>query len=216
MEKMLCPSMMCANYGNLEKEIKELELAGIDSFHLDVMDGVFVSNIGMGLQDIEYICNNATKKKDIHLMMINPAQYVEKFAKLGADIIYIHPESDVHICKTLQTIKDLNVDAGIAINPGTSYEMVKECLPLCDYVLVMSVNPGYAGQKYLDFVEDKMKKICDMKNKYKYKVILDGACSFEKIKRTTRMGVDGFVLGTSAIFNQNKNYNETISEIRNL
>ena len=138
MEKLLCPSMMCANFASLQKEIEDLEEGGIDIFHLDVMDGSFVPNFGMGLQDIEYICKTATKPCDVHLMIENPSKYVDKFASLGAKIIYIHPEIDPHACRTLQMIKDAGAKAGIAINPGTSFETVKDLLHLCDYVMSVS------------------------------------------------------------------------------
>ena len=114
MEKLLCPSMMCANYRNLEKEVNDLIEAGVDIFHIDIMDGQFVPNFGMGLQDVEYICKASTIPVDAHLMIENPGNYVEKFAKLGIDIIYIHPESDVHPTRTLQSIIDLGVKPGIA------------------------------------------------------------------------------------------------------
>lgn len=216
MEKILCPSMMCANFGSLEKEIRYLEEGGIDIFHLDVMDGNFVPNFGMGLQDIEYICKTATKPCDVHLMVSNPSAYVEKFAKLGAKIIYVHPESDVHIARTLQMIKDAGSKAGIAVNPGTSFETVKEILYLVDYVMIMSVNPGFAGQKYLDFVDEKFKKFCQHKDKYGYKVMIDGACSPDKIATLSQIGVEGFILGTSALFGKEKSYQEICKELREL
>ena len=141
MEKLLCPSMMCANYGNLEKEVQDLIDAGVDIFHIDIMDGQFVPNFGMGLQDVEFIRKKSTIPVDAHLMIENPGNYVEKFAKLGIDIIYIHPEADVHPTRTLQTIKDAGAKPGIAINPGTAVETIKPLLPFVDYVMVMSVNP---------------------------------------------------------------------------
>lgn len=216
MEKLLCPSMMCANFGYLEKEIKDLEEGGIDIFHLDVMDGNFVPNFGMGLQDIEYICKNATKPCDVHLMVTNPSTYVEKFVKIGVKIIYVHPEADAHITRTLQMIKDVGACPGIAINPGTSFETVKETLHLVDYVMIMSVNPGFAGQKYLDFVDDKFKQFCEVKDQYGFKVMIDGACSPERIKLLSKIGVEGFILGTSALFGKDKNYQEICKELREI
>lgn len=215
MEKLLCPSMMCANFGNLAKEIQDLESSGIDIFHLDVMDGNFVPNFGMGLQDIEYICKNSSKPCDVHLMVSNPDKYVEKFARLGVEIIYIHPESDNHACRTLQKIKDAGAMPGIAVNPGTSFETVKDLLYLCDYVMLMSVNPGFSGQKYLDFITPKFEKFVNASNEYGgYKVLIDGACSLEKVAMLSKIGVTGFILGTSALFGKEKNYQEICSELR--
>ncbi|MGO5180499.1 ribulose-phosphate 3-epimerase [Catenibacterium mitsuokai] len=217
MEKLLCPSMMCADFSSLKDEIENLEKGGIDIFHLDVMDGSFVPNFGMGLQDIEYICKTATKPCDVHLMIENPSKYIDKFAKLGVNIIYIHPETDSHACRTLQMIRDAGVKSGIAVNPGTSFETVKELLHLCDYVMLMSVNPGFAGQKYLDFVSEKFKKFVDESENYGgYDVMIDGACSPEKIEKLSKIGVKGFILGTSALFGKGRSYKEIIDELRGL
>ncbi len=216
MDKLLCPSLMCANYGNLEKELKDLEAAGIDIFHIDIMDGQFVPNFGMGLQDIEYICKNAKKKVDAHLMIENPGGYVEKFAALGVNIIYIHPEADVHPNRTLQKIMDTGAVPGIAVNPGTAVETVTELLPFVKYVMVMTVNPGFAGQKYIESVDKKIKKLITLQDEYDYEIMIDGACTPNRIKYLSKMGVKGFILGTSALFGKGKSYKEIIQELRQL
>lgn len=216
MKKLLCPSMMCAHFGNLEKEVKELEDAGVDIFHLDVMDGSFVPNFGMGLQDIEYIVNATMKPCDVHLMVSKASDYIQKFAEMGVKIIYVHPENDPHITRTLQMIKDAGAYAGLAVNPGTSFESIQDTLSLVDYVLVMTVNPGFAGQKYLSFVDHKFEQFCQVKERYGYHVMIDGACSPERIQTLSKKGVDGFILGTSALFGKDKSYQEIIPELREL
>lgn len=211
-----CPSMMCADFGNLSKDIRELEYAGADIFHLDLMDGAFVPNYGMGLQDIQYIASQASIPCDIHMMSKNPGEYVEKFAKMGCSIIYIHPETDPNAARTLQKIIDSGAKAGIAINPGTSIYAIEPLLSIVKYVLVMTVNPGFAGQKYLSFVDEKVDRLLEHQKHYRYHIMIDGACSPEVISRLSAKGVEGFILGTSALFDQGRSFGEIMPELRAL
>ncbi|GAA0341922.1 ribulose-phosphate 3-epimerase [Oceanobacillus oncorhynchi subsp. incaldanensis] len=211
---LICPSMMCANFNNLQEEVKELDNAGIDIFHIDIMDGHFVPNFGMGLQDIEVIKKATDKLIDVHLMISNPGEYIELFAGFGVDIIYIHPESDKHPTRTLDKIKEKGKKAGIAINPGTSIHQIEELLSLVDYVLVMTVNPGFSGQKYLDYVDEKIMKLVNLKINNTFEIIVDGAVSPTVMKKLSGIGVDGFVLGTSALFGKEQKYRELINNFK--
>lgn len=214
MVKLLCPSMMCADFSNLKKDTQELDQAGVDIFHMDFMDGCFVPNFGMGLQDFELVRSVTDKRIDVHLMIQEPSKYVEKFADLGADIIYIHPEADQQVTRTLDIIHRKGKKAGIAINPGTSVEMIQELLPLADYVMVMTVNPGFAGQKYLAYTDSKIEKLVSLSKQYHYEVMVDGAISPEKVEQLSKIGVTGFVLGTSALFGKTATYRETLRKLR--
>ena len=214
MKKLLCPSMMCGDFSNLKAEVMALDQAGADILHLDIMDGLFVPNLGMGLQDVKVIVQNFSRMVDSHLMIQNPSAYVELFASLGVDILYIHPEVDLHPTRTLQKILDCGAIPGIAISPGTSYELIEPLLYLAEYVLVMTVNPGFVGQRYLEFVDPKIEKLVSQKETYGYRVIVDGACSPERIERLSQRGVDGFVLGTSALFGKQRPYGEIMDELR--
>ncbi|ALS03356.1 ribulose phosphate epimerase [Enterococcus silesiacus] len=207
---------MCADFSNLEKETQELDQAGIDIFHMDFMDGSFVPNFGMGLQDFELVRSVTEKPVDVHLMIQEPSKYVEKFADLGADIIYIHPEADRQAARTLDIIQQKGKKAGIALNPGTSVEMIQELLPLVDYVMVMTVNPGFAGQKYLSYTNSKIEKLVALSKEYDFDVMVDGAISPEKIEKLSKIGVTGFVLGTSALFGKTGTYQETLEKLRAL
>jgi ribulose-phosphate 3-epimerase len=213
-EKIICPSMMCANYDFLKTEVQILDQAGADIFHIDIMDGSFVPNFGMGTQDVECIRRNTNKPIDVHLMIENPGNYVDLFLGLGVDIIYIHPEADKHPVRALGKIKAAEKQAGIAINPGTSMETIEELLPILDYLMIMTVNPGFAGQKYLEFVNNKIKRLVKLKEEYGFKVMVDGAISPQKIEELSKMGVDGFVLGTSALFGKSESYEKIIGELK--
>lgn len=211
-------SMMCANFGNLHNEVRALEAAGIDSFHIDIMDGRYVPNFAMSLNDMSYIASVSTKPLDVHLMIEHPSNHIDIFLnKLRkGDTVYIHPEAEYHPSTTLQKIIDAGMIPGIAINPGTSVETVMEMLQIVDKVLVMSVNPGNAGQMYLPYVSKKFDKILALKEEMGFEVYWDGACSADKILEFAPKGVKGFVLGTTLLFRKNTCYAELIDNIRNL
>ena len=216
MNRLLCPSLMCADYGNLAQSVRELDEAGCDIFHCDIMDGSFVPNMTMGIMDLRAVRNYTEKPVDVHLMIENPAAKVDWFIDAGADIVYIHPEAERYVGKTLIHIRERGAKAGIAINPDTSISTVEEVLPYCDYVMVMTVNPGFAGQKFITSTRSKIKRLGVIGKKLGFQVIIDGACSPQVIKECGLLGADGFVLGTSALFGKNRPYKELIEELRRL
>lgn len=214
----LTASMMCANYGNFEKEVTDLEEAGIDSFHIDIMDGRFVPNYAMSLGDMQYIAQKVQKPLDVHLMIEHPTNNIDLFLKKlrKGDTVYIHPEAEYHPSRSLQKIIDAGMIPGIAINPGTSVETVYEMLRVVKKVLVMAVNPGNAGQMYLPYVGKKVNALLEIKEEMGFEVHWDGACGADKIKEFAPMGVDGFVLGTTLLFGKKKSYGEILHDIREL
>ncbi len=212
----LTASMMCANYGNLEREVKLLEDGGIDSFHIDIMDGRYVPNFAMSLNDMAYIASATKKPLDVHLMIEHPNNNIQIFLRRlrRGDTVYIHPEAEYHPSTTLQKIIDAGLVPGIAINPGTSVETVYEMLRIVKKVLVMTVNPGNAGQMYMPYVGKKISRLLSLKEEMHFKVYWDGACSADKIQKFAPMGMDGFVLGTTLLFGKEASYGETLREIR--
>lgn len=218
MQFELTASMMCANYGNLEREVRELEQGGIDSFHIDIMDGRYVPNFAMSLNDMAYIARATEKPLDVHLMIEHPNNHINIFlSKLRkGDTVYIHPEAEYHPSTTLQKIIDAGMIPGIAINPGTSIETVMEMLQIVDKVLIMSVNPGNAGQMYLPYVGKKIDKMLKIKEEMGIKIYWDGACTKDKIQTFAPKGVDGFVLGTNLLFGKKESYEQLINKIRDL
>ena len=209
-------SMMCANYRNLEVEVRMLEEAGIDSFHIDIMDGRYVQNYAMSLNDLKCIRGLTYKPLDVHLMIEHPINTVDLFinALNPGDTIYIHPEAEYHPSTTLQKIINAGIIPGIAINPGTSAETVYEMLRIVDKVLVMSVNPGNAAQMFMPYVGEKYEKLLAYKEIMGFEVYWDGACSMDKIMKFAPMGVKGFVLGTTLLFGKGRLYCETLRTIR--
>ncbi len=215
---ILSASMMCADYGNLEKEVKELEEAGIDSFHIDIMDGRYVDNFAMSLYDMAYIAKVSKKPLDVHLMIEHPRNNISLFLSRlrPGDTVYIHPEAEYHPSTTLQKIADAKMHPGIAINPGTSVETVREMLRIVDRVLVMAVNPGNASQVFLPYVGEKIEQLLELREQMKFELFGDGACGAERMLEYAPQGIDGFILGTTLLFGKKTPYKEIIQSAKKL
>ena len=207
-------SMMCADYGHLEAEIHALEQAGIDSFHIDIMDGEFVHNFGMGIHDLRYIRSATRKSVEVHLMIKNPVRYVEMFSRIGVDVLYVHPESEYHISTTIEEIINYGMTPAIVISPGHMTSAVLELLYVVKRVLVMGVNPGNAGQTYLPYLEEKISKLVMLRERYGFEVFWDGHGSPDNVRKFAPLGVSGFVLGTAALFGKDKAYSDILCELR--
>ena len=214
MKRLLILSLMCANYVHLASVVRALNYSCLDIFHCDIMDGTFVPNFTMGVMDVQTIRRYTDKPVDCHLMIENPGNKVDWFIKAGANIIYIHPESERYVVKTLAHIREMGAAAGIAVNPDTSVASISEILNLCDYVMVMTVNPGFAGQAFIDFTRRKVRQLISLREEYGYRVMIDGHCSPEIIDDLASAGADGFILGTSALFRKGRTYAELIRELR--
>lgn len=212
----LMASMMCADFRNLEREVNALDEGGIDSFHIDIMDGRYVHNYAMSLNDLRCVRNLTSKPLDVHLMVEHPNNTVELFINSlnRGDTIYIHPEAEYHPSTTLQKVIDAGMIPGIAINPGTSVETIYEMLRIVKKVLVMSVNPGNAGQMYRAYVGEKYKKLLSIKEDMDFEVYWDGACTLDRIQQFAPIGVKGFVLGTNLLFGKGRPYGDILKEIR--
>ena len=196
--KKILPSILSADFANLERDIKELENIGIDMFHIDVMDGNFVPNISFGFPIIEAIRPKTDKIFDCHLMIANPENYVEQFCKIGCDMISFHIEATNHADRLIQVIKDNGKKAGIVLNPQTSLESIKYLLPKVDYVLIMTVNPGFGGQKFIPEMLEKIEelsKIREEKN-YNFLIEVDGGINVETSKACRDKGADILVCGS--------------------
>ena len=196
--KKILPSILSADFANLEKDIKELESIGIDMFHIDVMDGNFVPNISFGFPIIESIRPKTDKVFDCHLMIANPENYVEQFCNVGCDMVSFHIEATNHADRVIQVIKNNGKKAGIVINPQTSIESIKYLLPKLDYVLIMTVNPGFGGQKFIPEMLEKIEELAKLREEknYNFLIEVDGGINTETSKACRDKGADLLVCGS--------------------
>lgn len=162
MGRMIAPSLLAADFGHLEREIAMVNKSEADWIHLDIMDGVFVPNISIGIPVVEAVSRLSTKELDVHLMIVQPERYLEKFRSAGADILTVHAEASTHLHRTVEEIKSLGMKAGVTLNPHTPVQVLEEIITYVDMVLIMSVNPGFGGQKFIPSSLDKIRKLKEL------------------------------------------------------
>ena len=207
----IAPSILTADLFDLRKEIKSLEMAETDMIHIDVMDGSFVPNISFGMPLVRAINKHTSIfPLDVHLMIINPEKYIQEFIEAGASYLTIHQEATIHLNRNLTQIKKLGAKAAVAINPSTPLQSIEEVIDICDMVLIMSVNPGFGGQTFIESSLNKIERLKEMilKKGYNTLIEVDGGINLENAKRVVQAGADILVVG-NAIFSSS-NIQETI------
>ncbi|OZV69223.1 ribulose-phosphate 3-epimerase [Winogradskyella aurantia] len=214
--KLIAPSMLAADFGNLQRDTEMVNNSAADWFHIDVMDGHFVPNISYGMPVIKAIKQYATKPLDVHLMIEKPERYIEEFAKVGADIITVHYESTVHLHRTLRQIKDAGCEAGVVLNITTPVCVLEDILPECYMVLLMSINPGFGGQQFENVTYRRIKKLRKMIDAQQLdtRIEIDGGVTDKNIAQLVAAGADTFVAG-SHVFKSN-DPTATIQQLKNL
>jgi ribulose-phosphate 3-epimerase len=212
--KAIAPSILSADFSKLGDEIRAVEAAGADWIHVDVMDGHFVPNITMGPLVVEAVRKSTELTIDVHLMIESPDRYIVEFAKAGADYIAVHQEACTHLHRSVQLIRENGAKTGVALNPATPVESLRWILDDLDFVLIMSVNPGFGGQKFIPSALQKATQLKKMIHERGLKTLvqIDGGVNSGTIGRIAESGVDVFVAG-SAIFGS-EDYNQTISELK--
>ena len=216
MKHLIAPSLLSADFANLQTECEMLNNSQADWFHLDVMDGMFVPNITFGMPVIKAIKKHATKPLDVHLMIEKPERYIKAFKESGADILTVHYEACTHLHRTLQSIKNEGMLTGVALNPHTSIDLLEPVLEHIDVVCIMSVNPGFGGQSFIEGTYRKVAKLKDLITRYnlKTKIEIDGGVTTENAKSLLEAGADVLVSG-SFIF-KSKNPTQTIKELKEI
>lgn len=217
MEKLLSASLMCADLVRLENSVKELEKAGIDYLHIDIMDGSFVPNITMGFDTVNAIKKITKLPLDIHMMVKEPSRFIDRMELQEDDILCVHYESDIHIQRVLAQIKDRGCKVGLALNPQTPLESIRYLTEYMDMLLIMTVSPGFAGQKMFTGAERKTaeaRALLDSLCRERLPIEVDGNISLKNGERLSRAGADIFVLGTSCLFVKDKDIGTAARDIR--
>lgn len=201
MSHLIAPSVLAADFGNLERDCQMVNASQADWFHIDIMDGVFVPNISFGMPVMNSIAKAATKPLDVHLMIVDPDRYLTAFKDLGADVLTVHYEACTHLHRTLQSIRELGMKAGVALNPHTPVSVMEDVLELTDMVCLMSVNPGFGGQKFIERTYDKVRSLKTMIINAGTKTLIeiDGGVGVHNAHALVEAGADVLVAG-SAVF----------------